>query len=79
MRVLAVNGKTELARDTILVGQAEMVVYGDVAGLQAARLAGRPHGATQHSAEGSDRCCIAAAASRLGSTRSSSASRWRRL
>jgi len=34
VRVLAVDGKTEFARDTILAGQAEMVVYGDVAGLQ---------------------------------------------
>ena len=34
VRVLAVDGKTEFARDTILAGQAEMVLYGDVAGLQ---------------------------------------------
>ena len=34
VRVLAVNGKTEFARDVVLAGRAEMVVYGDVAGLQ---------------------------------------------
>src|SRR6516164_1167208 len=33
-RILAVDGKTDLARDTILAGRAELVVYGDVAGLQ---------------------------------------------
>jgi Trk K+ transport system NAD-binding subunit len=33
-RILAVDGKTELARDTVLAGRAEPVVYGDVAGLQ---------------------------------------------
>jgi Trk K+ transport system NAD-binding subunit len=33
-RILAVDSKTDLARDTILAGRAELVVYGDVAGLQ---------------------------------------------
>ena len=33
-RILAVDGKTEFARDMVLAGRAEMVVYGDVAGLQ---------------------------------------------
>ena len=49
-RILAVDRKTGLSRDTVLAGRAELVVYGDVTGLQAARLAGRPHGATQRSA-----------------------------
>src|SRR5215472_5522144 len=31
-RILAVDSRTDLARDTILAGQAELVVYGDVAG-----------------------------------------------
>jgi len=45
-RILAVDGKTELARDTVLAGRAELVVYGDVAGLQgsaARRPAARGH------------------------------------
>jgi Trk K+ transport system NAD-binding subunit len=33
-RILAVDSKTDLARDTVLAGRAELVVYGDVAGLQ---------------------------------------------
>jgi Trk K+ transport system NAD-binding subunit len=33
-RILAVDSKIDLARDTILAGRAELVVYGDVAGLQ---------------------------------------------
>jgi Trk K+ transport system NAD-binding subunit len=46
MRVLAVDGKTELARDMVLAGRAELVVYGDVAGLQSSvprRPAARSH------------------------------------
>jgi len=45
-RILAVDGKTEFARDMVLAGRAEMVVYGDVTRLQgsAARgLAARRH------------------------------------
>jgi Trk K+ transport system NAD-binding subunit len=33
-RILAVDGKSELARDMVLAGRAELVVYGDVASLQ---------------------------------------------
>jgi voltage-gated potassium channel Kch len=33
-RILAVDSKTDLARDTVLAGRAELIVYGDVAGLQ---------------------------------------------
>jgi Trk K+ transport system NAD-binding subunit len=33
-RVLAVDGETAPARDTVLAGRAELVVYGDVRGLQ---------------------------------------------
>ena len=33
-RVLAVDGKTAIARDTVLAGRAELVVYGDVGRLQ---------------------------------------------
>jgi voltage-gated potassium channel Kch len=46
VRVLAVDGKTELARDMVLAGRAELVVYGDVAGLQSStprRPAARSH------------------------------------
>jgi voltage-gated potassium channel Kch len=46
MRVLAVDGKTELDRDMVLAGRAELVVYGDVAGLQSTaprRPAARSH------------------------------------
>ena len=45
-RVLAVDGKTALARDTVLAGRAELVVYGDVTGLQSSaprRPAARSH------------------------------------
>jgi Trk K+ transport system NAD-binding subunit len=34
VRVLAVDGNTEFARDAVLASRAELVVYGDVAGLQ---------------------------------------------
>src|SRR5246500_2892983 len=47
-RVLAVDSKTDLARDTVLAGRAELVVYGDVAGLQGStprRPAARTHSA----------------------------------
>ena len=46
MRVLAVDGKTELARDMVLAGRTELVVYGDFAGLQSTaprRAAARSH------------------------------------
>jgi Trk K+ transport system NAD-binding subunit len=33
-RILAVDGNIELSRDTVLAGGAELVVYGDVAGLE---------------------------------------------
>jgi len=45
-RILAVDGETGLARDTVLASRAELVVYGDVAGLQgsaARRPAARTH------------------------------------
>ena len=45
-RILAVDGKTGLSRDTVLAGRAELVVYGDVAGLQSSaprRPAARSH------------------------------------
>ena len=45
-RILAVDGKTELARDIVLAGRAELVVYGDVASLQSSiprRPAARSH------------------------------------
>src|SRR5262249_3371273 len=45
-RVLAVDGKTAPARDTVLAGRAELVVYGDVAELQSSaqrRPAARTH------------------------------------
>ena len=47
-RILAVDSKTDLARDTVLAGRAELVVYGDVAGLQGStprRPAARTHSA----------------------------------
>ena len=34
VRVLAVDGNTAIARDTVLAGRAELVVYGDIRGLQ---------------------------------------------
>jgi voltage-gated potassium channel Kch len=34
-RVLAVDGATDFARDTVLAGEAELVVYGEIATLQA--------------------------------------------
>jgi Trk K+ transport system NAD-binding subunit len=34
VRVLAVDGKTTIAYDTVLAGRAELIVYGDIAGLQ---------------------------------------------
>jgi Trk K+ transport system NAD-binding subunit len=49
-RILAVDSKTELARDTVLAGRAELVVYGDVAGLQGS--ARRRPGARSHPALG---------------------------
>src|ERR1700757_894338 len=45
-RILAVDSKTDLARDTVLAGRAELVVYGDIAGLQGStprRSAARSH------------------------------------
>ncbi len=46
VRVLAVDGNTALARDILLAGRAELVVYGNVGGLQssaASRTATRTH------------------------------------
>ena len=45
-RVLAVDGKTAIARDTVLAGRAELVVYGDVAELQGSAIR-RPTARTQ--------------------------------
>jgi len=44
-RILAVDGETELARDTVLAGRAELVVSGDVAGLQGSTPRRSPPGA----------------------------------
>ena len=48
--ILAVDRKTGLSRDTVLAGRAELVVYGNVAGLQGS--APRPPAARSHRALG---------------------------
>jgi hypothetical protein len=75
-RVLAVDGKTAPARDTVLAGRAELVVYGDVAKLQSS--AQRRPPVRTHPVLGRKLRSLLhrGGTTRLGSIRSWSAWRW---